>query len=725
MICCWYNGDMENTVNKNSKSLLSRLLATENIFVIHDRKAKTASFDIMNRVLRLPILANMSEELYDMFVAHEVAHALYTPFTEEDKQTLKEHGYLSSAIKVCGNTEEARLAHGYMNVVEDARIERLIKDKFQGLRRDFFVAYGELNNTDFFSIRGKKIEELPFIDRINLFFKIGSHVKISFTDEEMDYVLMVENTRTFDDVVDVTKKIWQYCKDKKNPQTQEADIGHENGDGDDDSTSESKSQSKSDGSESSEDSNNGNQEGYGDWHTHSISPDECKTQESFNQKMQSLVKNEIYNEPNYHALPSVNTQNVVVEFDEIIRMFDTYSSLYSEPYNHFMCEAKKFIENSNGVVNILAQEFMARKAAKDHARTSTNRTGVVDTVRMVDYKFCDDIFKRLKVVQKGKSHGLVFYIDLSGSMSPVLEDTFKQLIQLVLFCRRVNIPYEVYGFTTKMRDGIEMDSYSIDPASFTSLRSSHWTYPNTPHEFKESVNPFTLVNLFSSKMTKTQTDVMIRNVFAVSAYYKRTAMSYGIPNIMYLSSTPLIEAVVASFDMVQKFKMDNKLDIVNTIFLTDGEPTGVLINHNSFVYKNGVSFKTNQHMSTIDNLITFFRELTGMKAICFFLHENKFTLNSYTYGSHRDRNGNSETLASEASKKYGKDGWVSAMKNSHGYDEKFIIRANNAVEDADLDELLSTKKSAVGIRNGFIKAMSQSRTSRTMLNRFIDLIAKD
>ena len=174
-----------------------------------------------------------------------------------------------------------------------------------------------------------------------------------------------------------------------------------------------------------------------------------------------------------------------------------------------MDDAKKFIETSNGVVNILAQEFMARKAAKDHARTSTNRTGVIDTVRMVDYKFCDDIFKRLRVTQKGKSHGLVFYIDLSGSMSPVLEDTFKQLIQLVLFCRRVNIPYEVYGFTTKMRDGIEYDSYNYDRNSMDTLRQSYWTYPKTPYEFKETVNPFTLVNLFSSKMTKTQTDMMV------------------------------------------------------------------------------------------------------------------------------------------------------------------------------------------------------------------------
>jgi len=724
---------MENTVNKNSKSLLSRLLATENIFVIHDRNAKTASFDIMNRVLRLPIFKDMSEELYDMLVAHEVAHALYTPFTEEDKQCLKDHGYLSAAIKICGDAKEARLAHGYMNVVEDARIERLIKDRFPGLRRDFFVAYGELNDADFFSIRGTKVNEMSFIDRINLFFKIGSHVNVSFTDEEMDYVLMVENTRSFDDVIDVSKKIWEYCKDKKREQTGGADIGHTTQDDDGDGSVTGQGDSNTQDSQSSNEKGENNQNmtngsgSSGIWHTRSIMPEDCTTQQNFDKKMDTLVNNGKYTETFYYSLPTVNTKNVVVGFDEILGMFDKCATDYPLGYNKFMDDAKKFIETSNGVVNILAQEFMARKAAKDHARTSTNRTGVIDTVRMVDYKFCDDIFKRLRVTQKGKSHGLVFYIDLSGSMSPVLEDTFKQLIQLVLFCRRVNIPYEVYGFTTKMRDGVEVDTYCFDKDLLGNLHKSHWTYQKTPHDFKETVNPFTLVNLFSSKMTKTQTDVMIRNILAVSAYYKRgSGAVYSIPVIMYLSSTPLIETVVAAIDMVPQFKRDNNLDIVNTIFLTDGEPTGVYIAPNdSYVYKNGVTFKINPNSTIMDNMIKIYRELTGMKAICFYLCENKFTLSSYTYGSWRDRNGNSETLASDASKKYAKDGWVAAMKDSHNYDEKFIIRAQNAVEDTDLDDLLSTKKSNVSIRNGFIKAMSQSRTSRTMLNRFIDLIAKD
>jgi hypothetical protein len=145
--------------------------------------------------------------------------------------------------------------------------------------------------------------------------------------------------------------------------------------------------------------------------------------------------------------------------------------------------------------------------------------------------------------------------------------------------------------------------------------------------------------------------------------------------------------------------------------------------HGGFVHKNGITFKMENRKSLVDNMIKVFREVTGMKAICFFLHD-KASLNDYVYGSYYTQD-DSRSLLDQANKKYSKEGWISAVKTSHSYDEKFIIHSRNAVEDSDLDEILASKTSSVGIRNGFIKTMSQARTSRTMLNRFIDLITKE
>ena len=60
----------------NSKDQLAKLLATENVTVQHSVQANTASFDLKNRVLTLPILKYRDGDVVDMMQGHEVGHAL-------------------------------------------------------------------------------------------------------------------------------------------------------------------------------------------------------------------------------------------------------------------------------------------------------------------------------------------------------------------------------------------------------------------------------------------------------------------------------------------------------------------------------------------------------------------------------------------------------------------------------------------------------------------------
>ena len=69
---------MINTVKANIKNQLAKLLATENI-TVQENNVKTASFDVVNRVLTLPIFKTDSKDVTDMLIAHECAHALFTP----------------------------------------------------------------------------------------------------------------------------------------------------------------------------------------------------------------------------------------------------------------------------------------------------------------------------------------------------------------------------------------------------------------------------------------------------------------------------------------------------------------------------------------------------------------------------------------------------------------------------------------------------------------------
>ena len=183
---------------KNQKDSLARLMATENLTIVH-KKIPTAYFDVKNRVLACPTFKDdISPELYDLFMGHEVGHALNTPY-EGLHSTLTEN----------------RTLKGYLNVVEDVRIEKAIKQKYQGLRTSFFKAYNELMERNFFGIKGRNLQELSLIDKINLITKCGSRVNIKLNDTEQEFLDMAEACKTWEEVVECANSIYEYSKENE------------------------------------------------------------------------------------------------------------------------------------------------------------------------------------------------------------------------------------------------------------------------------------------------------------------------------------------------------------------------------------------------------------------------------------------------------------------------------------------------------------------------------
>jgi len=182
--------------NTQSLDLLSKLLASENIKLVR-ANARTASFNIATRVLQIPAQLNLTAAQELMMVLHEVGHALFT--TES----------YSTAIK------QANLPNfdSYMNVVEDARIERLMKVRYPGARKDFSAGYTECHRSDFFKLSGRDIVALPLIDRINLYFKLNLHIDVKFTSEERRLVRLVETAQSEQEVISVATEIYNFAKD--------------------------------------------------------------------------------------------------------------------------------------------------------------------------------------------------------------------------------------------------------------------------------------------------------------------------------------------------------------------------------------------------------------------------------------------------------------------------------------------------------------------------------
>ena len=183
------------------KSQLAKLLATENLTVQH-QKISTAKFDTKNRILYLPIWQNMTGIIYDLLVGHEVGHALYTP----------PEGWHDAVM----DNDKNKNYKNFLNVVEDARIEKKVKRKYPGLNSSFKLAYQELNRRDFFGILGRDVNKMPFIDRLNLFSKsqwTASWIQFNANEELM--IREVQNAETWDDVIRITNKVYEYSKEEQ------------------------------------------------------------------------------------------------------------------------------------------------------------------------------------------------------------------------------------------------------------------------------------------------------------------------------------------------------------------------------------------------------------------------------------------------------------------------------------------------------------------------------
>ena len=142
------------------KSVLARLLANENISV-QQGNYSTASFDIVNRVMRLPLWKDMSNDLYDLLVGHEVSHALHTP---SDPNVLN----------------VPNVPFSFINIVEDIRIEKKILRKYPGLIGNFTRGYDELFEMDLFGTKDKDLSTLPFMDKLNIKSKGRAAVEVDF-----------------------------------------------------------------------------------------------------------------------------------------------------------------------------------------------------------------------------------------------------------------------------------------------------------------------------------------------------------------------------------------------------------------------------------------------------------------------------------------------------------------------------------------------------------------
>jgi len=552
-------------VNHEIKSQLAKLLATEDLIVEH-KHVETASFNVHDRVLTLPCWEKASSLVYDMLVGHEVGHALFTP----DEEWWVDH----------------QISPGIVNVVEDARIEKLMKRKYGGLAKCFYRGYNELHEDDFFKLEDENVNEMTLPDRINLHFKLGNFIDINFSIEEKHFVARIDQCETFQDVLEVSKDLHDFCKANDEKRKQEkVDDAEPQGIpfGSSDSSDNSPSDSQ-EGTDEKDGESEGGEVKTEETQTKGDTPQEpaqlqtggsassldgqssldVKTDRSLQESLKDLIdQDDYYRDTNYIEIPNIDLKKVIVENGLLHSRIDKEWRESHPDESVFRFSDKEFFEfkkSAQKEVNYLVKEFEMKKSASAYARAATARTGMLDMSKLHTYQYCEDIFKKVTVLPDGKNHGLVFILDWSGSMSYIMKDTIKQLYNLIWFCRKVQIPFDVYAFT--------------NCHTYHDRNEKRYTAKNNLVCIEES---FSLMKLFTSNVNVRTLDHQMRNIYRMATRFGYSNVSWDdrdrfqVPIGMGLSGTPLDESLMCLHQIIPQFKKDNKVEKVQCVVLTDGE----------------------------------------------------------------------------------------------------------------------------------------------------------
>jgi len=299
-------------------------------------------------------------------------------------------------------------------------------------------------------------------------------------------------------------------------------------------------------------------------------------------------------------------------------------------------------------------------------------------------------------------------------MANIMMDTIKQMYNLVWFCQKVNIPFEVYAFSNYFRTREYDDDHKF-------------IQKNTLYLSQD----FCLMNLLSSRSKKPDLERHMKNFYRVVAGI-RLHLPYSVPNNFMLSGTPLFESMVSLHKIIPHFQSTNKIQKVQCVILTDGDGhpipvslartdywggTTVRPSYGRDVYlrnrKTGHTYYMEQYDSRLtsdvflDDLRKSFpyTNFIGIR-ICESREFSRF-INKY------------EFKTDEEMKKIRKDKSYAITKSK--YHALFSIISNSLNNDTTFD--VDKGASKAKIKSAFAKSLKNKSLNKKVLSKFVDLIS--
>lgn len=724
--------------------IVANLLATENLTVIQ-ANVRTASFNIQSRVLTLPTLRPEFEGAYGMLTAHEVGHAKFSDHMFDET-------FQSS-------TEVYRQ---YLNVCEDVRVEKLIKREYPGLRKIMAEGYEVFNKNNFFIPKDINPNSLNFIDRINVYFKCGFTAGVQFTDKEMTLVREVESTETVKDVFIVAEKIYNLAKaeSKKKPQhkiqpnnqipqdeiddftdgeivtspDEDPDNNDNAGDknsSDDDTTSDETSSddgipsdedtTSNDDATSNEDttSDDDNDMGGGGGNNNSE-----MTDEEAEEMLKSVTDKALSDGMNYATDSSITIINYSLEttfatdpthsYKLILKnlndnlphwRYNTVGAALRENESKF----NKFITSTNRVVSHMVKEFEMKKCAHRQRYAQTSKVGQLNMNKLFAYKIRDELFKSITTMADDKNHGMVFLLDWSGSMSNDIHATMCQLMALTMFCRKTKIPFKVLAFTSNI--------YDEESKLVNTISTKIYDHHNSLKEnaiLSECGSGLTLLELLSDKMNEREFSRMLRLMF-----------SNSLQQLYSMNSTPLNQALVYMHSFITKYKIDNNIEKLTFVVLTDGaaDTTHHKVNNSSrdIYSKNGrvIDPITKDvhvlHERITPTLLEMIRRSSNCTVIGFFVCNVRGVFDAVRI----NYNGPNRfyDVTENAKNIFKKDGYV--ILEGTSYDSLYVVNSGDLKEKV-YDPNMKEDMSAAALAREMVKLNNTTVSNKLLMGKIIN-----
>ena len=693
----------------SSLSIFARALATENISFAFDGTAETASFDTKSRHLILPVW-KVSETVQTMLIAHEISHALWTPYerSEELLAAAEKEGFNKQGLQ--------RIA----NMIEDVRIEKLMKAKYPGTRRDFFLGYKEIVDADLFGFSQMDFTNMNIVNLLNLHFKWGvpGFLPINLTADQQMIADEVDAVDTFEEVIELAKKLYNHLGDKS---TQDEEQGEKQGG------------ASVDGEIVNEILNEG----------------ECNTDTMTKKKGEAYQASTI-------VFTGLKDYRKAIISTQAVR-----ESFRAENRELVIKHYREFVRESDAFVRQLVAQFERRKAADSIRKERPKQTGMLNLDRLHQYRTHDDIFLSKIVKQDGKNHGIVFLLDMSGSMSLTLKDCFLQVLQLVWFCEKAKIPFEVFGFTD-MSPRYTIPGYDEDYRKWYGNGKNEgkvFVHPMEPENARDALcaiqyDHSRLVNLASSRDSAEDRENLLSLLYSKFVTRDGSASSH----LLSLHGTPTVEAVAIASQFMQDWVVTNNIQIPTIMVVTDGQPNGVTVKDNDkanlyeYGARQGVLTVVNEILGTvhrvdwaingggdlsnivIGTLLESLREKLNARCVGMFVGGNNFLERDYIQfcmslkerdefynKGYHSRGSTVNSARFKAAKEAYADGTVIVHPSVFpGYDAFFLTKTPKIVKDEDA---CKNEGNFTKVKNQFVRVMSKRGGNRVFLARYIDIVA--